>query len=115
VKKQGLNPSPDKGIPEDIEFRENRDLMGYIPNETWSCLTLDAADKAAPLLGKEGYALYYYMAQAQEALATKYQGEGEAEAFAYVQEHYVKWSEDQGKEVNRIRLVFLARALTKVF
>jgi len=75
-------------IPEDLEFQSDRDIVGFLPHREWSCMTLDAADKLAPMLGKEGMELYYHMAQLIEAYQVKFEGAGEAELKAYGDEEY---------------------------
>jgi len=85
-------------IPEDLEFQSDRDIVGFLPHRDWSCMTLDAADKLAPMLGKEGMELYYHMAQLIEAYQVKFEGQGEAELKAYGDEEYKEVGKTEMRE-----------------
>lgn len=107
MKKQDSAPSQS----EDLQIRPYRDLLSYLPRDAWSCLTLDFADKLAPMVGKEGMQLYYYLSQLVEGVSTKFQGMGEDEFYAYFNEHYVQWSATKGAQVDEQRRGFLADVL----
>lgn len=79
--------------PDRIDFAEvqiPRDQFGQMSRRAWSCLTLDFADKAAPMFGALGIEFYYRMAQDVESWETKWQGEGEAQARMVMDDTYVK-------------------------
>lgn len=98
MKKKDSRLAPLDEIPKDLCFQPERDRVRMLPVNTWSCLILDTADKVAHLGGKEGFELYYYLAQYLEGMQTKYAGAEEAAMREYVNEHYVRWNWMKGKE-----------------
>jgi len=114
VKKLALNPSSDE-IPKDLEFRKDRDVVGFLPRDQWSCLALDFLDKAAPLAGSAGMNFYYYAAKTIEAANQNYNLSAIPSILKMKRQDTIKVEENERREIGRKAYRLWADVLSKKF
>lgn len=89
------SPNEDKEPVTGADLRGDRDYFGQLTQKSWSCITLDTADKLVKFAGKPGLELYYRMSQQVEAYSTGFEGAEEAALRRILNEQYVQRSLDE--------------------